>query len=178
LTARPTKFFAALLAALLGVSGVVASFAACPHAAREVSAQAAAHDCCHAHHARAGSRDTGSSHARRAAAHIDTQGEQEVPRQQSHEAVCAPHRDGDSARVESRLDSDAPCADCCAPRLPGANSPALASARGASRDDEGHDATAPLPTFVPPRRYEFTPTQHAPPAPRAPLHALNSVLLI
>jgi hypothetical protein len=164
-TSRPTKFFAALLAALLCASGGLASFAACPHATRDEGAQAAAaHDCCH---------------ALRAAARRVIRGGHEGAHH-SHETGCTPHGDGDSARVEPQSDSDAPCADCCAPRLAGTNTPALASARGEGRGDgDAHDATAPQPpTFTPPRRREVAPKQHAPPAPRARPRALDSVLLI
>jgi hypothetical protein len=180
-TARPTKFFAVLLAALLGASGSVASLAACPHATDEARTQVAEHGCCHAQHARADNshHDEGSSHAHHATADRDALSDPKDSHRQSHEAGCSSHRAGDSASVESRHDSDAPCADCCAPGLAVTTSPALASARNARRADDAHDTTAlQPPTFVPPRRYQFIPAQHAPPAPRARPHVLNSVLLI
>jgi hypothetical protein len=184
-TARPTKFFAALLALLVGASGGGASLAACPHATHEERAQVAGHECCHAQHARADARHAESAHANHATADREAlndpndPNDPKDPRRQSHEASCASHRAGDPASVEPRRDSDAPCADCCVLRLAFTNSPALASARNASRADDAHDTTAlRSPTFVPPRRYKFIPTQHAPPAPRLRLHVVNSVLLI
>jgi hypothetical protein len=178
-TARPTKFFAVLLAALLGASGGVASFAACPHATREARAQPARHDCCPAQRARADGHDAESTHAHHAAAHAHAQGAPEVSRRQSHEAGSAAHHDDDSARGVSQAEANSPCADCCAPLLAASNTPAVAPARGESRDDDADDATAPQTlTHAAPHRRELAPTQHAPPAPRPRPHALNSVLLI
>jgi hypothetical protein len=169
-----------VLAALLAASGAVASFAACPHAAREGRGRAAAaHDCCRARHARANGHDAGPSQAHHAAAGGVIRSEPEDARRSRDIGCASARREGDSARVEFQDDSDAPCAECCAPRLARTNSPAVASPRGASRAGDANDATAPRsPTFVPPQLYEFAPTQHPPPAPRARPHALNSVLLI
>ncbi|MCA1629275.1 MAG: hypothetical protein LC785_06325 [Acidobacteria bacterium] len=179
MTALPTKIIAALLAALLGASGGAASFAACPYATGEALARTASHDCCPSQRARADSRDAGSHHAHGAPAHHDHQNDPDHSQRASQRAGCAAHRACDSARIGSRNDSGSPCADCCAPLLAGASSPAVASPRNANRADDAHDATAPQPLApAPPRRRDLAPTKHAPPAPRARLHALNSVLLI
>lgn len=176
---RPTKFCAALLAASLGASGVVASFAACRREAREARAEVARHDCCHAQRARADRRDAGTPHARHASAHADLRVGPGVSPRRSHEAGRAPHDAEGSARVGPQDDSGAPCADCCAPPFAVANSLALTPARGAGRADGAPPATAPQPPPpAPALRRELHPTQHAPPAPRARLHARNGVLLI
>jgi hypothetical protein len=178
---RPPKLIAVLLALILGVSGNVASLAACQHNSRHTITAHAPHACCHAAHAHHHAQDSTHDETREHAAH-NAMGDHTTDARASvhHDADCAPGDERDAARAETINDSDAPCAGCCMARAaaqPRAvattatqKSKRLDDARE-SRESHANAANLPLHTSVAPK-------QHAPPAPSARLHILIGVLLI